>query len=118
MGATSTYLAEECSQAARVGCGVLSRWPWLVCAVISFIQLKMIRSATSPCDFSWFILPCVVGVCEVTFCCDGAADQAGWYCECGGHALYDVALNLVFLGLQYVTPGESVASRTRSKKSA
>ena len=36
----------------------------------------------------------------------------------GGHALYDVALNLVFLGLQYVTPGESVASRTRSKKSA
>ena len=27
------------------------------------------------------------------------------------HALYDVALNLVFLGLQYVTPGESVASR-------
>ena len=61
---------------------------------------------------------CVVGVCEVTFCCDGAADQAGWYCESGGHALYDVALNLVFLGLQYVTPGESVASRTRSKKSA
>ena len=61
---------------------------------------------------------CVVGVCEVTFCCDGAADQAGWYCERGGHALYDVALNLVFLGLQYVTPGESVASRTRSKKSA
>ena len=60
----------------------------------------------------------VVGVCEVTFCCDGAADQAGWYCERGGHALYDVALNLVFLGLQYVTPGESVASRTRSKKSA
>ena len=53
-----------------------------------------------------------------TFCCDGAADQAGWYCDCGGHALYDVALNLVFLGLQYVTPGESVASRTRSKKSA
>ena len=64
------------------------------------------------------ILPCVVGVCEVTFCCDGAADQAGWYCKHGGHALYDVALNLVFLGLQYVTPGESVASRTRSKKSA
>ena len=46
------------------------------------------------------------------------SDQAGWYCECGGHALYDVALNLVFLGLQYVSPGESVASRTRSKKSA
>ena len=66
----------------------------------------------------WFILPCVVGVCEVTFCCDGAVDRAGWYCELGGHALYDVALNLVFLGLQYVNPGESVASRTRSKKSA
>ena len=28
------------------------------------------------------------------------SDQAGWYCELGGHALYDVALNLVFLGLQ------------------
>jgi len=66
----------------------------------------------------WFILPCVVGVCEVTFCCDGTVDQAGWYCKHGGHAFYDVALNLVFLGLQYVTPGESVASRTRSKKSA
>ena len=28
--------------------------------------------------------------------------QADWYCELGGHALYDVALNLVLLGLQYV----------------
>ena len=30
------------------------------------------------------------------------SDQAGWYCELGGHALYDAALNLVLLGLQYV----------------
>ena len=67
-----------------------------------------------PVTSAW--VPCRRRVCEVTFCCDGAADQAGWYCELGGQRP-DVALNLVFLGLQYVTPAVG-RPRTRSKKNA
>jgi len=37
------------------------------------------------------------------------AQVDGGTAKLGGHALYDVALNLVFLGLQYVSPGESHA---------
>ena len=37
------------------------------------------------------------------------AQVDGGTAKLGGHALYDVALNLVFLGLQYVSPGKSHA---------
>ena len=40
-----------------------------------------------------FILPCVVGIIELVFCCDGNSNPS-WFNTYGGHVWYDIFLHL------------------------